>query len=321
MSLHYPLALIVAVVITAAAIAGYVLLQRRRTAALTAAGLAGSSRRAALRRHLPYVFLLLALPLLLVGLARPEATVVVPRVAGTVMLVFDASNSMKADDLKPNRLAAAREAATSFVEAQPSSVDIGVVVFGDQALTTQEPTDDHNVALAAIKRVGGTGGTSLGQAILSSLSTITDKQVSLPAEGAPAQDLGYWPSATIVLFSDGEETGGADVQAAADLAATAGVRIQTVGVGTTQGATVAVDGYQLATKLDEAQLTSIAKTTGGSYHQASDRSELSDAAGEIDLRLTSKEEPLELTAPVAGAALVFLLLGALLMTRWHGRIV
>ncbi|WP_035855238.1 VWA domain-containing protein [Cryptosporangium arvum] len=321
MSLHYPIVLIAAVLVTGAAVAGYVTLQRRRTAALAAAGLTGSSKRAAVRRHLPYALLLAALPLLLVGLARPEATVVVPRVAGTVMLVFDASNSMKADDLQPSRLAAAQEAGVAFVEAQPSSVDIGVVVFGDQALTTQEPTDDRTTALAAIKRVGGTGGTSLGQAILASLGTITGKPVALPAEGAPPPDLGYWPSATIVLFSDGEETGGADVQAAADLAATAGVRIQTVGVGTTQGTTVAVDGYQLATALDEQQLTSIAKTTGGSYHRAADTDEVSDAAGAIDLRLTSKKEPLELTAPVAGAALVLLLLGALLMTRWHGRIV
>ncbi|GAA0251422.1 VWA domain-containing protein [Cryptosporangium japonicum] len=321
MSLHYPLVLVAAVLLTGAAVAAYVVLQRRRTAALAAAGLAGPSKRAAVRRHLPYALLLAALPLLLVGLARPEATVVVPRVAGTVMLVFDASNSMKADDLEPSRLAAAQRAASTFVEAQPSSVDIGVVVFGDQALTTQEPTDDRATALAAIKRVGGTGGTSLGQAILASLGTITGKPVALPAEGAPPPDLGYWPSATIVLFSDGEETGGADVQAAADLAATAGVRIQTVGVGTAQGTTVAVEGYQLATALDEEQLTAIAKTTGGSYHRAADADDLSEAAGQIDLRLTSKREPLELTAPVAGAALVFLLLGALLMTRWHGRIV
>lgn len=321
MRFHHPFVLLAAVLVTAVAVTGYVVLQRRRTEALAAAGLAGSSRRAAVRRHLPYALLLAALPLLLAGLARPEATVVVPRVSGTVMLVFDASNSMRADDLKPNRLAAAQTAATSFVKAQPSSVDVGVVVFGDQALTTQEPTDDRNTALAAIKRVGGTGGTSLGQAILSALSTITGAPMVLPADGSPPPDPGYWPSATIVLFSDGEETGGADVQAAADLAATAGVRIQTVGVGTARGTTVAVDGYRLATALDERQLTTIAATTGGSYHEAGNTDELSDAAEGIDLRLTSKKEPLELTAPIAGAALVLLLAGALLMVRWHGRIV
>jgi Ca-activated chloride channel family protein len=323
MSFDYPTMLAVAAFGTAAAIAGYVLIQRRRTAALAAAGLAGAGRRAALRRHLPYALLLAALPLLLVGLARPQATVDVPRVSGTVVLVVDASNSMAADDLKPTRLAAAQAAASSFVEDQPGTVDIGVVVFGDQALLTQAPTDDHELALAAIKRLRGTGGTSLGQAILASLSTIVGKAVTLPADPAtaPAPDLGYWPSATIVLFSDGQETAGSEVAAAAELAASAGVRIQTVGVGTTKGATVEVDGYQMATALDEAQLRSIAETTGGAYHRAPDADALTDTTRSIELRLTSKKESLELTAPVAGAGLLLLVAGALVMIRWHGRIV
>ena len=327
MSFRYPILLVVAVLLTGAAVAGYVVLQRRRTAALTAAGLTAgglgaATRRAALRRHLPYAFLLAALPLLLVGLARPEATVSVPRVAGTVVLVFDASNSMAANDLKPTRLAAAQAAATKFVSAQPSTIDVGVVVFGDQALMTQSPTDDHDLVRAAIKRVGGTGGTSLGQAIVASLSTITGKPVSLPKDPtAAAPSIGYWPSATIVLFSDGQETDDSNVDAAAALAAGAGVHIQTVGVGTTQGTTVKVGGYQLATALDEAALTNIAATTGGAYHRAPDAASLAKATGSIDLRLTRKKEPLELTAPFAGVALLLLAAGAVLMTRWHGRIV
>lgn len=325
MSFDYPAVLAVAALVTAVAVTLYVLLQRRRTAALAAAGLGleVASRRAAVRRHLPYVVLLAALPLLLVGLARPQATVNVPRVAGTVVLVFDASNSMGADDLKPTRLAAARAAATKFVRAQPDSIDVGVVVFGDQALMTQAPTDDHDLALAAIKRVGGTGGTSLGQAILASLSTITGKPVSLPKDPAtaPAPALGYWPSATIVLFSDGEDTDDSNLEAVAELAAGAGIRIQTVGVGTTEGATVKVDGYQLATALDEQALTTIATATGGAYHQAQDADSLTTATRSIDLRLTTKKEPLELTAPFAGVALFLLAAGAMLMASWHGRIV
>ncbi|TQS44768.1 vWA domain-containing protein [Cryptosporangium phraense] len=321
MNVDYPVVLGIALVVTVAAVVGYVVLARQRTAALAAAGLSPGGGR--LRRHLPYVLLLAALPLLLVGLARPSAEVTVPRVAGTVILVFDASNSMQATDLKPSRLAAARKAATAFVENQPSSVDIGVVVFGDQALQTQRPTDDHDLALAAINRVGGTGGTSLGQAILASLSSITGKPVSLPADpSAPVgDDLGYWPSASIVLFSDGEENGGTDVSSATALAAAAGVRIQTVGVGTAGGTTVEVDGYQLATALNSQQLTTIAQATGGKYLKADDADGLADSTRSIDLRLTSKREPLELTAPFAGAALVLLVVGALLMSRWHGRIV
>lgn len=322
MTFLYPAVIGVAVLVSAAAVAGYVTLQRRRAEALRKAGF-GTLHKGRLRQHLPYGLLLAALPVMLIGLARPQAEVAVPRVAGTVLLAFDISNSMSASDVAPSRLGAAQEAAKAFVEDQPDSVDVGVLVFGDQALLTQAPTDDHAAAIAAIGRVSPSGGTSLGQAILVALGTITGKPVSLPAEGAAptTPDLGYWPSVTIVVFSDGEETGGPDVQAAAELAAAAGVRIQTVGVGTAQGATVEVDGFQLGTALDESLLTTVAQVTGGAYQQAGDAAALTDSTRSIDLRLTTEKEPLELTAGFAAAALLLLTLGGLLGIRWHGRIV
>jgi Ca-activated chloride channel family protein len=204
-SFLYPLVLAAAVLVTAAAVAAYVSLQRRRAAALKAAGFGalagGDTRRAAVRRHLPYALLLAALPILLVGLARPQAEMAVPRVSGTVLLAFDISNSMSAEDVTPSRLSAAQAAAKEFVAQQPSTVDVGVLVFGDQALLTQAPTDDHTAAEAAIGRLTAGGGTSLGQAILVGLGAITGKPVVLPEDGAAAPDLGYWPSATIVVFS------------------------------------------------------------------------------------------------------------------------
>jgi Ca-activated chloride channel homolog len=322
MTFLYPLVLAAAVLVTAAAIAGYVALQRRRTAALAAAGF-GAMVGGRLRRHLPYALLLAALPILLVGLARPEAELAVPHVAGTAVLAFDVSNSMSATDVAPSRLAAAKVAATGFVNDQPDTVDVGVLAFGDQALLTQAPTDDHGLAIAAINRLSANGGTSLGQALLVALGTITGKPVSLPADGTTptTADLGYWPSATIVVFSDGQQTGGPDAVAAAQLAAAAGVRIQTVGVGTAKGATVEVDGYQLGTQLDETLLTSVASVSGGAYHRAGDANTLAATTKSISLRLTTKKKPVELTAPFAGAALLLLMLGALLGTRWHGRIV
>src|SRR3954462_6143810 len=105
--------------------------------------------------------------------------------------------------------------------------------------------------------------------------------------------LGYWPSATIVVFSDGQDTGGPGAGGAAGLAAAAGVHIQTIGVGTPRGGTVEVDGYQLATSLDEAELTGIAQVTGGAYHQAGDAAALAATTKSIDLRLTTKKEPVE----------------------------
>lgn len=323
MTFLHPAVIVVAVLLSAVAVAGYVALQKRRSAALQAAGFAGLTG-GGVRKHLPYALILAALPVMLVGLARPQAEIAVPRVAGTVLLAFDISNSMSAADVAPTRIGAAQEAAKAFVEDQPDTVDVGVLVFGDQALLTQAPTDDHAAAAAAIGRVTPSGGTSLGQAILLALGTITGKPVSLPsADGgtAAAPDLGYWPSATIVIFSDGEETGGPDVQAAAELAAAAGVRIQTVGVGTAEGGTVEVDGFQLGTRLDETLLTSVAQVTGGAYQQAGDADSLVNSTKAIDLRLTTEKEPIELTAPFAAAALLLLTLGGLLGTRWNGRIV
>jgi len=327
MSIRYPLVIVLAVLLTAGAVTAYVFLQRRRDAALAASGFGslagGGSRRARIRRHLPYALLLAALPILLVGLARPQAELTVPKVGGTVILAFDVSNSMKATDVNPSRLAAAQAAAADFVRDQPSGVDVGVLLFGDTALLTQAPTGDHEQAIAAINRAEAGGGTSLGQAILVSLGTITGKPVALPKDGqAPATgSLGYFPSATIVMFSDGQDTGGPDAEAASEVAAAAGVRIQTVGVGTPQGATVQVDGYQLGTALDASELTTVAQTSGGAYHPAVDAGAVDAVTKSIDLRLTTKTEPVELTGPFAGAALVFLTLGGLLGTRWHGRIV
>ncbi|GAA0436691.1 hypothetical protein Aca07nite_17380 [Actinoplanes capillaceus] len=317
MTFLYPAVIAVAVLLSAAAVAGYVTLAKRRAAALEAAGFTTLTKR----RHLPYALILAALPVMLIGLARPQAEVAVPRVAGTVLLAFDISNSMSAGDVAPSRLAAAQQAAKGFVEDQPDTVDVGVLVFGSEALLTQAPTGDHAAAVAAIERVSPSGGTSLGKAILVALGAITGKPVSPPEQNGAAPDLGYWPSATIVVFSDGEETGGPDVQAAAELAAAAGVRIQTVGVGTAKGGTVEVDGFQLATALDETLLTAVAQITGGTYHAAGDAGALAASTGSIDLRLTTEKEPIELTAPFAAAALLLLTLGGLLGVRRHGRII
>jgi Ca-activated chloride channel family protein len=299
--------------------AAYWWLQRQRASTLAAAGLSAPGR-AGWRRHVPPALFLVALTLLLFGVARPQATVPVPRAAGTVILAFDVSNSMGAKDIAPTRLAAAQSAAISFVEAQPDTVDIGVVAFGQGALTTQLPTDDHPGTIAAIKRLRVAGGTSLGQAILGSLTAITGKTVGLPGDSEPPPDLGYWGSATIVMLSDGEDTGGPDAVAAAELAANAGVHIETIGVGTVEGTTIEVDGYQVATALNEDLLTQVAETTSGSYHRAEDAESLGAIYKSLDLRITTHDEALELTAGVIGLAILLLMAGGFLMINWFGRI-
>ena len=321
MSFHYPVMVVVAAVACVALALLYGRLHRDRARTLAAAGLTPPGR-SGVRRHGPPALFLAALTLLLFAVARPEATVRIPRAEGTVILTFDVSNSMTAKDVTPTRLAAAQNAATGFVDAQPSTVDIGVVAFDQGATTTHTPTKNHEDAIAAIKRLRASGGTSIGQAILAALTAIVGQDVKLPdpnSDAAPPK-LGYWGSATIVLLSDGEDTGGPDALAAAQLAADAGVHIETVGVGTVAGTTIEVDGFQVATALDEDLLTQIAQSTNGSYHRAADAQSLDTIYRSLDLRITAKPELLELTGAVVGAAVLLLTIGGLLMISWYGRI-
>jgi len=321
MSFHYPVMVVVAAVACVALALLYGRLHRDRARTLAAAGLTPPGR-SGVRRHVPPALFLAALTLLLFAVARPEATVRIPRAEGTVILTFDVSNSMTAKDVAPTRLAAAQNAATGFVDAQPSTVDIGVVAFDQGATTTHAPTRNHEDAVAAIKRLRASGGTSIGQAILAALTAIVGQDVKLPDPNsdAPPPKLGYWGSATIVLLSDGEDTGGPDALAAAQLAADAGVHIETVGVGTVAGTTIEVDGFQVATALDEDLLTQIAQSTNGSYHRAADAQSLDTIYRSLDLRITAKPELLELTGAVVGAAVLLLTIGGLLMISWYGRI-
>jgi Ca-activated chloride channel family protein len=307
--------IVVAAVAGAGLVAAYRLLHRRRGAA-TPPGRRGT------RPHVPPLLFLAALILLLLATGRPLATLRIPRVAGTVILAFDVSNSMTATDAVPSRLAAAQAAATRFVQAQPGSVDVGVVAFDQGALTTRVPTKNHDDALAAINRLHPAGGTSLGQAILGSLTAVVGHEVSLPDPGAsaPPANLGYWGSATIVLLSDGEDTGGPDAVSAAGLAAAAGVRVETIGFGTVGGTTIKVDGYQVATALNEDLLTQIAQTTAGSYHRAGDARSLDGIYRSLDLRITARPEPVELTGAAVAVAVLLLTIGGLLMVTWYGRI-
>ena len=328
MSLADPVLLAVGLLVAAGLAWAAVVIARRRAAALAAAGLtAGGPRRG--RARLGGVWFTIAgLAVLAIAVAGPAASVPVSRASGTVILAMDVSGSMTATDVAPSRLAAAKKAALSFINAQPDNVDVGVVAFQQGGLEAALPTPDHATASAAIRRLKAAGGTSLGDAILASLSAITHKTVAI-GRGGSEPDIGFWPSATIVLLSDGQNEAGAasstgtdaGTDAAASVAEKAGVHIDTVGVGTTAGTTVVVDGYHLFTALDAAALKSIAQATGGTYHPASDASELDGIASSINLRLTVTSQPLPLAGAFIALALVLLAAGAVLTVTRTGRVV
>ena len=199
--------------------------------------------------------------------ARPMATIKTPRREATVVLAVDVSNSMAATDVKPSRFGAAKLAAERVrPPAAVGCADRGRRLRperGDRA----DADLDHADVLQAINRLSLGGGTSLAAGILTSLDAIAGKtlrinQAALGKDNSGEVNIGYYGGATIVLISDGEDTSQADPVTMARLASVAGVRVQTIGVGTVAGTTVQIDGFTVATALDTQTLKD-----GGHGHQ------------------------------------------------------
>jgi Ca-activated chloride channel family protein len=303
------------------------LLDRRavRRAELASLGLVAPAATTSRRRHVAPALFLGAMTLLLLALARPQATIAEPRREGTVVLAFDTSRSMAATDLSPTRMEAAKAAARSFVKKQPDSIRVGVVAFGESGLITQRPTVDRTEVLAAIDRLTPSGGTALARGIQTSLSAVAGKTVQLDAQGSSPEltgpDLGYYGSASVILLSDGENTGGPDPTEAAGLASTAGVKIYPIGLGSPEGSVLQIDGFQIATALDEPMLRQIASTTDGRYFAAADERALSQVYDSIDLSWTVRGEQVEVTGGLAALAALLLVIGTGLSLAWYGRVI
>lgn len=306
----------------------YVYLQRRRQRFAASIGsFAGGQvhrHQPGRLRHVPPLLFLAGLTLLLLALARPQMTVNLPRVEGTVVLAFDVSGSMAAEDLQPNRMAAAKVSASEFVQRQPSSVQIGVVAFSESGLSVQTPTNDQEAILASINRLEPQRGTSLGYGILTALNTImTDSGETSSAEDEPTPTpvpQGTYGPEIIVLLSDGENTAPPDPFEAAYAAALRGVRIYAIGIGSPSGATLDINGYTVHTQLNQAALEQIVGLTGGKYYNAQSQEDLEEIYDNISPELVIKPEKMEITALIAGASILILLLGGGLMLQWFGRL-
>lgn len=316
----------------------YRLGDRRRRGRITALGNLrvgapsnGSVRRVALARRIPATLTLAGLTVLVVALARPQSVVSTPRFEGTVILAFDVSGSMAADDVEPTRMEAAKTAARAFVARQPPSILAGVVAFSDSGFSVLVPTADQTEVLAAIDRLDPERGTSIARGIISSLTAIATAERD-PAEGYytnrspdPVQlpDVvapGTHVPAAIVLLSDGENNQRPDPLEAAQAAADRGIRIFTVGVGTAEGTTLEVEGFRVHSRLDEPSLRAIADITGGTYYAARDPAELEGIYRNIETRLVLRPEATEVTSLFAGAAVLLLTIAGLAGLRWLGRV-
>ena len=289
-----------------------------------------AARRLGLRRHIPPALFLVGLTLLLLALARPQAVVSLPRVEGTVILAFDVSGSMAADDLDPTRMEAAKAAARKFVAQQPPSVLIGVVAFSDSAFGVQAPTNEQEDILATIERLGPQLGTSLANGIFASLNTLAadaDPDPHLYTDLTPEATLTPTPvpsgtvvPAVIVLLTDGENNVNPDPRAAAQAAIDRGVRIHTVGIGSAEGTTLEVNGFIVHTQLDEVLLQQIAELTGGSYYNVENEQELDAVYENLDPQWVVKPEKMEVTSIFAGASIPLLLIGGAFSLVWFNRV-
>jgi len=335
MSFIWPVMLVLLVFVPLAA-ALYVLLQwvrRRRMARYgsTLLGQATGGRKMGWGRHLPAALFLAGLTILTVALARPQAVVSVPRIEGTVILAFDVSGSMAADDIKPTRMDAAKATALDFIQKQPATVKVGIVAFSDSGFAIQPPTNEQNALVLAIGRLTPQRGTSLGQGIMASLDAITaannpdqthfysNATAEPTATTAPVAP-GSKGSTVVVLLTDGENNERPDPMAAAQRAADSGIRIYSVGLGSPQGTTLKVNGFTVHTQLDEALLQQIAAVTAGTYFNAQSTKDLQAVYDHLDEQLIVKPEKMEVTSLFAGASIVVMLVGGLLSLLWFSRL-
>jgi Ca-activated chloride channel family protein len=314
----------------------YIRLQRRRRRLVARYGSLGlvqsaDGRPAGFRRYIPVMLSMAGLATLILALARPQAVVSLPRIQGIVILAFDVSASMAAEDIQPSRIEAARTAAQEFVNNQPVNVLVGVVAFSDNGLSVQVPTREKKALFAALARLAPSRGTSLANGIVASLTTIdathnppeTHYYSNITPEPTPTptpMPAGSYTSAVIVLLTDGENTQDPDPLLAAQAAADRGVRIYTVGVGSAAGADLEIEGFTVHTQLDEAMLQQISQISGGTYYNATNEQDLRQIYKNIDLQWVIKPEKMEVTSLFAGASILILLIGGTFSLLWFSRL-
>ncbi len=290
------------------------------------------------RRHVPPLLMLLALAALLLAVARPLAVITLPLAQRTIILAMDVSGSMRAEDVKPNRLVASQEAAKAFVTALPRDVKVGVVSFAGTAAVVQAPTTSREDIVAAIDRFQLQRGTATGSGIVLSLATLFPDhgieisqitgQRNMPrmlGDDKAKKDFkpvepGSYNSAAVIMLTDGQRTTGPDPLDAAKMAAERGVRVYTVGVGTTSGEIIGFEGWSMRVRLDEETLKNISILTHGEYFYAGTAQDLLKVYESLSAKLVVEKKETEVSALFSALGALLALLSAGLSVFWFGRV-
>ncbi|HTF47227.1 MAG TPA: VWA domain-containing protein [Pseudonocardia sp.] len=263
---------LVLLVPVAALVVGYLWAQKRRhRAALRFSNLAllerVATRLPGWQRHIPAGLLAVALLLLTVGLAGPTAETKVPRNRATVVLVIDVSLSMQSTDVSPSRLAAAQDAASTFVRGMPPTINLGLESFAGTPAILVPPSTDREAVVSQIQTLKLAESTATGEALAAALNAIDAFNAQIPgSEGGP-------PPARIVLMSDGKQTVGQDEFAVAARAGQRHIPISTISFGTPYGS-IDLDGRQIPVPVDDPSLQQVAQMSGGQFYPAQSNAEL-----------------------------------------------
>lgn len=271
------------------------------------------------RRYVPPALALLALALLLVGVARPHIVQDVTRDEATIILTIDTSRSMQATDVKPNRFTAAKEAALAFLDEVPEEYSVGIVSFSTNADPVLPPTTDRDAARTALNELRLGSGTALGAAIARSVELALEESERQRPRAAGERS----PGAVVVLSDGAQTTGDVRPQAAAQRARELGVPVSTIGLGTGDAVVEVPRPGGLKERVvvapDLPTLRQVAQATGGTFAEAPNAAKLEAIYRDLGTRLAVDPKRVEVTSAFAAGGAVLLLLGGTLSSLWFRR--
>ncbi|MGZ4315612.1 MAG: VWA domain-containing protein [Gaiellaceae bacterium] len=267
------------------------------------------------RRHLPLALFIVALAAMIVGVARPHASVSVQREEATVLIAIDSSLSMSSQDIRPSRLIAAQRAAQAFVEGMPKKFRVGVIGFTGRAYVALPPTEERGLVRSALRSLKSGQGTALGDAVALG---------SRLARAERTSDGAIPPTAMLVISDGAQMSGRTTPEAAAAQARSLHIPVYTVVVGTQEGVVNVplAGGYQAQLRVppNPETLRSVARLTGGQFFTATDQNRLRQIYEKLGSRLGHRRESREITDLFAGGSAAFLLFGGALSTLWFRRV-
>ncbi len=331
--------------------------RRRRQAAVRVTSIAvvraALPRRTRWSRLIPPAMLMLGFATLGIGAARPQATVPVASNSTTIMLAMDVSGSMCSTDVSPNRITVAEQAAISFIKSQAGGVRIGLVAFAGVAGLQVPPTTDTGKLITAIQQLTTARGTAIGAAVLTAIDGIAAVDPSVAPTGADPETGGRqgYAADVIVVLTDGANTQGVDPKTAAQQASARGIRVYTIGFGTTNPTRMACTSAQVQGSfggqsggsfggggggggfggrggngggggrnplvIDEAALQNLAETTGGQYYRAQNADQLQGALTDLPNHVTVAHEKVDLASRFAGAGGLLIAIAVGLSLWWN----